>query len=1072
MKNPKKTAIGIILGFAIVALVVFAQSQVRPEAQMEAQTRALTIHQELNFEIDSRTASYEPMLIAPYKTMDIFLSNEETAGFEFTSIGGSWNEITPEGTKVELEVKFKEDGEWTDWIKTEEEEDAIDIQKKYAMAASNPATAMQYRFILYGDGTNSPTVENIDLTFINTAEILELDPPPQPKFSAIRPVSTATYIALISTNDPAGVISRKEWGANESLRYLANNDTDPVLVEIDDSIYEQFKDELKYSRVVEEDEDGDTYKWPLQYPEEVKKVIIHHTATTKNLDDPEQAIRDIYYYHSVTRGWGDIGYNYIIDTKGNIYEGRYGGEGVIGAHAGIGNTGSIGISVLGNYEENEVPEKVTKALGKLISIKTKIHGIDPEGSSVFRGQAFPNIFGHKDIGNTSCPGAFLYEKFPIIRAIATSYSEEKTKYVKDYDYQDRSEIYYKELKPNETAILTFKLENIGNKDWNNKTMLVVNKEPAFEGIISFPNKTTIVSASMKEGLVEPGEKGTFKLEVKGGKKGEIIYMKAYPVINGTTYLKDPIIIPIAVHQSDYKYEYISAKLPEKAMGQGEEFTGWVKLKNKGNVTWKKTGDFTVTLATDHERDRKSPFNVSDPTKIGYLVDDEVAPGETGTFELKLKAPDEAGYYKEYFTPVVGDETWMADSGMYFETTVYGDLYEAEHVSTTASSKWERGKKYLIIVKIRNLGQETWKKSDMTIDILRELDLKIEDAEVINDEIAPGEIGTITFIAKVAEDEDLGDKNILVRPRVKGNLLMRGTIKVPYKVVKDTVIPNYAPDYTPGEEGDDIRIKLSFFEDPEITANGYFDVYNNSTLLTSLGSGETAKVTKTNTGFKVTTADGTYSALSKIRFIPDTGTILQIQNKDGDNQYRGVLEIQEVDGELAVINELPLEHYLQGLAEEPNDEEYEKIKAIIVAARSYALHYMTDAEKFPGKPYNLEDDPATSQKYNGYSFEKRAPNVVKAVNETAGEVVYYENHLVKTPYFSRSDGTYTKSALDVWNWDAGFLVPVSDSYCDSDTFWGHGVGLSGCGARGMAQAGYDYKEILKHYYTGVEIKDLY
>ena len=504
----------VMLGLTIAMVGVFAQQTTVKETQIK------TIHQELNIKIDSKTAAYEPLLIAPYKTMDVFLSNVEEPGFEFTAVGGSYTETKPNGTNIELEVKFEVDGEWTDWIKVEGE-DANG--EKVAMAATNPATAMQYRFMLYGDGITSPSIKSIDWSFINTVKSANIEEVPQPKYSALSSVSYATNQVLTSSNDPAGIISRKEWGAKESYRYLASNDTDPVLVEIDDSVYEQFADELKYSRVVEEDEYGDTYKWPLQYPEKVKKIIIHHTATTKNLSDPEQAIRDIYYYHTVTKGWGDIGYNYIIDTKGNIYEGRYGGEGAVGAHAGLANTGSIGIAVLGNYDTGSVSEVAVQSLGKLISIKSKIHGIDPEGYSMFRGQSMPNIFGHKDTMNTSCPGAYLYEKFPVIRAIAKSYVEEKPRFVKDYDFQDRSEIFYEELKPSETTTLKFKLENIGNENWSGSTMLVIDKDPSLDNVLSFPGKTTIVSASMREDLIKPGETGTFSLQIKGGNKGEMVY---------------------------------------------------------------------------------------------------------------------------------------------------------------------------------------------------------------------------------------------------------------------------------------------------------------------------------------------------------------------------------------------------------------------------------------------------------------------------------------------------------------------------------------------------------------------
>jgi SpoIID/LytB domain protein len=147
---------------------------------------------------------------------------------------------------------------------------------------------------------------------------------------------------------------------------------------------------------------------------------------------------------------------------------------------------------------------------------------------------------------------------------------------------------------------------------------------------------------------------------------------------------------------------------------------------------------------------------------------------------------------------------------------------------------------------------------------------------------------------------------------------------------------------------------------------------------------------------------------------------------------------------------------------------------MVAARTYAKYYLDHGGKFTGKPYDLEDSPATSQKYLGYTFEKRAPNVVKAAEETAGQMVTYDGEIVKTPYFSKSDGTYTKSYKSVWGGnEIPYLVPVKDPYCTtSKTFSGHGVGLSACGAAGMADQGFNYVQILKYYYTGVEVTDFY
>ncbi|MFA6550267.1 MAG: N-acetylmuramoyl-L-alanine amidase [Candidatus Gracilibacteria bacterium] len=151
---------------------------------------------------------------------------------------------------------------------------------------------------------------------------------------------------------PLKIISRAGWGADESWRVWNGNRTIPKIKKVDSEYVEKFSDELQVVRRVNTNSAGQTLTWPLEYAKKITKFVIHHTDSKANLDNPKQKIREIYSYHALTRGWGDIGYNYIIDREGNIYEGRAGGEGVIGAHAGTANTGSIGIAILGSYEND------------------------------------------------------------------------------------------------------------------------------------------------------------------------------------------------------------------------------------------------------------------------------------------------------------------------------------------------------------------------------------------------------------------------------------------------------------------------------------------------------------------------------------------------------------------------------------------------------------------------------------------------------------------------------------------------------------------------------------------------
>ncbi|HWE63857.1 MAG TPA: N-acetylmuramoyl-L-alanine amidase, partial [Chloroflexota bacterium] len=84
-------------------------------------------------------------------------------------------------------------------------------------------------------------------------------------------------------------------------------------------------------------------------------IILHHTGEYASPGDPLGNMQSIWADHALTRGWGDIGYNYVIDTEGRIYEGRAGGDQVAGGHTHGYNVGSIGISLIGDYDQSVPP---------------------------------------------------------------------------------------------------------------------------------------------------------------------------------------------------------------------------------------------------------------------------------------------------------------------------------------------------------------------------------------------------------------------------------------------------------------------------------------------------------------------------------------------------------------------------------------------------------------------------------------------------------------------------------------------------------------------------------------------
>jgi hypothetical protein len=166
----------------------------------------------------------------------------------------------------------------------------------------------------------------------------------------------------------------------------------------------------------------------------IRKVVVHHTATSGA--DPMADIRGIQRYHTTTNGWDDIGYNFLIDRAGVVYEGRWArtyapgevhtgedvrGRGVVGAHAAGYNTGSVGIALLGTYAGAAVSEATIRSLAQTIAWKCGPREIDPHGRDPFvrvgdgTTVVFDNIAGHRDLDSTGCPGSSMYARMPELR---------------------------------------------------------------------------------------------------------------------------------------------------------------------------------------------------------------------------------------------------------------------------------------------------------------------------------------------------------------------------------------------------------------------------------------------------------------------------------------------------------------------------------------------------------------------------------------------------------------------------------------------------------------------------------
>ena len=227
---------------------------------------------------------------------------------------------------------------------------------------------------------------------------------------AVAPSSTTTTRASSTTTTTPrpkpkvaqpDIVSRAEWGADESIR----------------------KNDQKYAPI--------------------NKLFVHHTVTSPGGQDPDPAatVRAIYAYHVQGNGWDDIGYNFLIDGEGRVYEGRWArdyaageeptGEdlndnGVVGAHVLNHNAGSAGVAMLGDFSNGEPTDDAREALIELMAWKADRHGIDVLGKDPFTSSdgivsTFPNLAGHRDAGQTACPGNQLHPLLPDIREEVARY---------------------------------------------------------------------------------------------------------------------------------------------------------------------------------------------------------------------------------------------------------------------------------------------------------------------------------------------------------------------------------------------------------------------------------------------------------------------------------------------------------------------------------------------------------------------------------------------------------------------------------------------------------------------------
>ncbi|HET9138247.1 N-acetylmuramoyl-L-alanine amidase [Actinophytocola sp.] len=295
----------------------------------------------------------------------------------FAMVGVRWAGVAPDRIEVRSRTVA---GKWSEWTALE----PSDAQPERNRASTTteplwtgPSQDVQVRAYRSGQ----PVTDGL--------ELVTVDPGSRPADARL---SGAGRAASAQAAGRPAVVSRAQWGADERLM-----------------------------------------TWAPEYASATKAVTIHHTAGTNTYSCADSAaiVRGIYQYHAVTNGWGDIGYNVLVDSCGTIFEGRTGGLDVptIGAHAGGFNQHTFGIALMGDFSNGTPTDPALESVSAMAAWKLATSYRDVRGSTVLvstgggtsrypAGTAVtvPNLFAHRDVGNTACPGDSVYNRLEQIRS--------------------------------------------------------------------------------------------------------------------------------------------------------------------------------------------------------------------------------------------------------------------------------------------------------------------------------------------------------------------------------------------------------------------------------------------------------------------------------------------------------------------------------------------------------------------------------------------------------------------------------------------------------------------------------
>ncbi|RHW28702.1 hypothetical protein D0Z08_02290 [Nocardioides immobilis] len=325
------------------------------------------------------------------------LTSDAVPVLGYGAVGVTWQhglEVSDDALAVE--ARTFQDGAWSDWTDVpyhdEHAPDPDSREGRHARPGTAPLLVGEVDQVQVRVATDAAAPADLKLAVIDPGEatttareLPEIDTDTLDGDDATGTSTTSEgelgLRAAVTAPKPK-IFSRAQWGADERLRDA-----------------------------------------PSLHYYEVHAGFVHHTVNANGYtrDQVPSILRGIYAYHTQSQGWSDVGYNFLVDRFGRIWEGRYGGvdRPVVGAHTLGYNDNAFAMSAIGNFETARPSRAMVRAYGALFAWKLSLHGVDAgDPRQYVTSKYFKAINGHRDAGSTACPGTYLYNRIDRIRTLA------------------------------------------------------------------------------------------------------------------------------------------------------------------------------------------------------------------------------------------------------------------------------------------------------------------------------------------------------------------------------------------------------------------------------------------------------------------------------------------------------------------------------------------------------------------------------------------------------------------------------------------------------------------------------